>query len=311
MDKHFHSTLNSHFKRKFDFLWHYGFLIAVADTHTHQRRALSRAWAKAWHCEKWHPLLGWQWRPLHSWLLRRAALPTWRTNRSGNTGNYGNPHTGQKTHSGDHGAVHTRCNRGSVSIVEECVSRSCSSTCQGRGKYHLTVYRLLAELVNTIKAQTGIQEHKTNQLPPPLTQYIPSKKHSADTWVSFHKQRSIPGYISQHEVLSEEMDGLPSGGPLGLLLCWLKRSFHHHQIADLSSDGEHQNSVQNDRQMATDWLHLTPYSTHEPCHVFSFKSSAVWDTTCSTCFLPEKILVPSNLITKTDKWPIERHFKIL
>ncbi len=134
-----HSTLISKDGGKFHFSWHYVFLRANTDwkSHTYQRRALSRAWAKAWCCEMLHPPSGWQWRPQHSWLLHRAALPTWRADRSGNTGNCGNRHTGQKTHSGDHASVHTRCSHSNVSIVEECVSHSSNSTCHKRGKYQI------------------------------------------------------------------------------------------------------------------------------------------------------------------------------
>lgn len=209
-----------------------------------------------------HPPSGWQWRPQHSWLLHRAALPTWRTDRSGNTGNCGNRHTGQKTHSGDHAAVHTLCSHSSVSIVEECVSHSSNSTCHKRGKYQIImVYWHFLNSWTVQKLKQRWNKHftiKTSQLPPPLTQRIPSKKHSANTWVSFDKQRCIPGNICQHEVLSEEMHGLPHGGPVSLLLFWLKGSLHQHQVTDLGSDGEHQHGVQNDRQVTTGWLHLTP-----------------------------------------------------
>lgn len=96
----------------------------------------------------------------------------------------------------------------------------------------------------------------------------------------FQKQRGVPYDVAKHEVLHEEVQSLPHGRPLGLLLVRLERRLDQDQVAHLRRDGKHENGVQNDGQVKTRLLHAIPHPTCEakPRH-------GALSVLCSLCFL--------------------------
>lgn len=56
-----------------------------------------------------------------------------------------------------------------------------------------------------------------SSLPPSLPHSLPSKEHAPDAGTGFDKEQGVPADVSKHEVLGEQVNQLPPGGPLRFL----------------------------------------------------------------------------------------------
>lgn len=93
-----------------------------------------------------------------------------------------------------------------------------------------------------------------SSLPPPLTHAFSSQEYAPDTGAGFEEQQGVPADVYQHEVLGQQVDRLPPGGPHSLLLVRLQRSLDHYQIAHLPGDREHQEGVEHDGEVVAQLL---------------------------------------------------------
>lgn len=106
-----------------------------------------------------------------------------------------------------------------------------------------------------------------SSLPPALPQPIPSQEHSLNAGADFQEEKGVPADVPQHEVLAQQMQRLPPGGPRSLLLLRLQRSLHQHQVAHLPGDGEHQEGVEEHWELFTKLPDLAEQPAAQTCHV--------------------------------------------
>lgn len=111
--------------------------------------------------------------------------------------------------------------------------------------------------------------HVSLSLPPPLTHALSSQEYPSDTGAGFEEEQGVPTDVYQHEVLGQQVDRLPPGGPHRLLLVRLQRSLDHNQVAHLPGDGEHQEGVEHNGDVVTQPLdpakHFTGKTRHFSC----------------------------------------------
>lgn len=92
-------------------------------------------------------------------------------------------------------------------------------------------------------------------LPPALAHDLSSQEHALDAGASVEEEPGVPADVAQHEVLGQQVYGLPPGGPLRLLLLRVQRSLQQHQVAHFPGNGEHQEGVEDHREVVTQSLH--------------------------------------------------------
>ena len=116
--------------------------------------------------------------------------------------------------------------------------------------------------------------HVSLVLPPPLTHALSSQEHPLDAGVGSEEEHGVPADVDQHEVLGQQVDRLPPGGPHRLLLVLLQRSLDQHQVAHLPGDGKHQEGVEKHGEVATHTLDPAEHFRGKTRHVSCPSSSA-------------------------------------
>lgn len=88
-------------------------------------------------------------------------------------------------------------------------------------------------------------------VPPPLAHALSAQKHPLDAGAGSEEEQGVPADVPQHEVLNQQVERFPTGGPHGLLLVRLQRSLDQHQVAHLRGDGEDQEGVEDHGEGST------------------------------------------------------------
>lgn len=81
-------------------------------------------------------------------------------------------------------------------------------------------------------------------VPPAETHAISFQEHSLDAGVGLDEEPGVPADVPQHEVLGQQMEALPVGGPRSPLLLRLQGSLLHDEVTHFRGDREHQQGVQ-------------------------------------------------------------------